>query len=78
VSSRVKSGHKILKNELGTNRDTLLNVIEKFGNLLRRLYQKICITQEQESIKLISRFRNELFSLIVRKISVYALNLVLT
>jgi hypothetical protein len=77
VSSRVESGHRILKNELGTNRGTLLDVIEKFGNLLRRLYQEICIAQEQESMKLVPRFRNELFSLVVRKISVYALDLVL-
>jgi hypothetical protein len=46
VSSRVKAGHKDLKTELGIYRGSLLNVIEKFDNLLRRTYRKICITQE--------------------------------
>jgi hypothetical protein len=46
VSSRVKAGYKDLKIELGTYRGFLLDVIEKFGNLLRRIYRKICIAQE--------------------------------
>jgi hypothetical protein len=65
VSSRVKAGYKNLKTELDTHRGSLLNVIEKFGNLLRRTYREICIAQEQESIKLILRFRAKIFSLIV-------------
>jgi hypothetical protein len=43
VSSRVKAGYKDLKIELGTHRGSLLDVIEKFGNLLRRIYREICI-----------------------------------
>jgi hypothetical protein len=65
VSSRVKAGYKNLKTELGIYRGSLLDVIEKFGNLLRRTYREICIAQKQESIKLISRFRAEIFSLVV-------------
>jgi hypothetical protein len=65
MSSRVKAGYKDLKTELSTHRGSLLDVIEKFGNLLRRTYREICIAQEQESIKLVPRFRVEIFSLIV-------------
>jgi hypothetical protein len=77
VSSRVEAGHKDLKTELGTHRGSLLDVIEKFGNLLRRTYREICIAQEQESMKLVPRFRAEIFSLVVQKVSIFALDLVL-
>jgi hypothetical protein len=65
VSFRVKTGYKDLKTELSIYRGSLLDVIEKFDNLLRRIYREICIAQEQKSIKLISRFRAEIFSLVV-------------
>jgi hypothetical protein len=65
VSSRVEAGYKDLKIELGIYRGSLLDVIEKFGNLLRRTYREICIAQKQKSMKLISKFRAEIFSLVV-------------
>ena len=77
ASSRCEKGYKDLKTELGTHRGTLLDVIDKFGNLLRRTYREISIAQKQESMKLVLRFRNDMFSQIVQKVSVYALDLVL-
>jgi hypothetical protein len=77
MSSRVEAGHKDLKIELGTHRGSLLDVIEKFGNLLRRTYREICIAQKQENMKRVPRFRVEIFSLIVQKVFIFILDLIL-
>ena len=75
--SRAEGGHKELKAELGTNRGDLYQIIAKFGNLLRRRYHEITTSQDRESMNLVPRFGAEIFSNVIKKVSVHALSLVL-
>ncbi len=65
-----------MKNELNTSRGDLKDVVDKYRNLLTRQYNEIMADFSAESQKFIRRFGADIFSLMIRKISIYTLDLI--
>ena len=76
VLSRGESQHGVVKNELGISRGDLKDVVDKYRNLLTCQYNEIMADFSAESQKFIRRFGADIFFLVVRKVSIYALDLV--
>ena len=77
ATSRGEGQHGILKNELGTSRGDIKDVVDKFRLLLRRTNSEIRASLSQESQKFVQRFEPSIFSKVIKKVSIYALDRVL-
>ncbi len=65
-----------MKNKLSISRGDFKDIVNKYRNLLTRQYNKIIANFSVESQKFIRRFKINIFSLIIRKISIYTLDLI--
>jgi hypothetical protein len=73
--SRVERIHNILKYGLEIFRGDIKNIIDIFRLFLRERYHEIRIILNNEKEKFVQKFNAEFYSRMIRKISIYALNI---